>query len=313
MTKIGKISTVKLKSGGGMSKRDSLASAGLLRVPGAIMPLSPYKEPDGSYRTGLDPNARYIKNLPPEQQESERKLVQSLLEKAQKFYGEIDLGPRAPFYSEMFSKYGKSGVCKTYQMIDGDNLFNLDNPEKLITYAWLRRHPFVAPSGADLLTGKYSQCKFYVNDSDVETEVNFKVKTRIANAIQKLSGFNPTRLRQVARLCGFPVTVADTQENVFVHLYDFINDSASPTKSGNITLFENVTALSQEDMDTRDILEEAFIYGVFRNYKTSIYRSDTRVAANKEELFEILTDPKNQDDLLSIQQEVKVKRSQTHD
>ena len=41
----------------------SLISNGFLRAPGSALFLSPVREKDGSYRTGLDENAEYIKYL----------------------------------------------------------------------------------------------------------------------------------------------------------------------------------------------------------------------------------------------------------
>lgn len=313
MNKIGKISVKRhKKTAGGNTMRDSLTGAGLNRIPNAIVPWTPFKELDGSYRTGLDVNAPYIRRMEPEQRETEVRIVKELREKAEEFFGSIDLSSRADFYTKMFENYGRDGVCTPWHMKDGDNLFNMSNPLHLITYAWLRVHPFVAPSGAALSNGKYANCKYYVNDYDVETSNNFNTKSRITDALRELSSLAPTRLRQISRQCGFSVTDVDTEESVFVRLYDFINEAATTGVNTNLRLFEAVTGLTQEDLDVRDVIKQGFIYGVFRNFKNAIYRGETRVAANEDELLANLTGMDNEDDFLGVEQELKVKRSKIH-
>lgn len=311
MNNIRKITTVKRKSNAkGGSIRDSLLKEGLSRIPGARMLLTPWKEENGQYRTGLDEDGLYLRRLTPEQKESELKVIGMLKEKAKDLFPGVDLSPRAPFYTDIFKHYEKENVGKTVRMKDGDNLFNLDKAYDLIAYAWLRVHPFVAPSGLLVNTGEYSRCDYYVNDIDVEVETKFKMQTRIATAIASLSAMNPTRLRQIARQCGFAVTEVDKQEPIFVKMYEFINESMGASKSNNLTLFESVNGLKQEALDIRDIMKRGFVYGVFKNFKQAIYQGDTRVAANEDELLSIMES--DQDKFLNVQQELKIKQSQVH-
>lgn len=313
MNNIRKITTVKRKSNAkGGSIRDSLLKEGLSRIPGARMLLTPWKEENGQYRTGLDEDALYLRRLTQEQKESELSVIKMLKEKANDLFPGIDLSPRAPFYTDIFKHYEKENVGKTVKMKDGDNLFNLDKAYDLIAYAWLRVHPFVAPSGLLVNTGEYSRCDYYVNDIDVEIETKFKIQTRIATAIASLSAMNPSRLRKIARQCGFAVTEVDKQEPIFVKMYEFINESMGANKSNNLRLFESVDGLTQEALDIRDIVKRGFVYGVFKNFKQAVFQGDTRVAANEDELLEKLTDTNNQDMLLNVQQELKIKQSQVH-
>lgn len=313
MNNIRKISTVKRKSSGkNGSMRDSLSKEGLLRIPGARVLFSPFKNKDGSYATGLDENANYLRFMTPEQKEAELSVIRGLRDRAERFFGTIDLGPRAPFYTDVFKRFEQDNVCRTYHMKDGDNIFNLDNPWDLISYAWLRVHPSIAPSGTLVNTGEYSRCDYYVNDSDVETEQKYKLQKRISDAIGALTSMGVTRLRMIARQCGFSVTDVDKEEVVFTRMYDFINEATTAGKSVNLKMFESILGLTQEALDIRDTMEQGFIYGVFKNFKNAIYQGDNRIAANKEELLEKLSDFNNQDFLLNVAQELKIKRSQVH-
>ena len=65
MGKIGKISTIKREyNSSQLQTMDSgLAAKGMSRIPGTGVFKYPYKELDGKYRTGLDPDASYIKRI----------------------------------------------------------------------------------------------------------------------------------------------------------------------------------------------------------------------------------------------------------
>ena len=65
MGKLGKISTIKREyNSSQLQTMDSnLAQQGMTRIPGTGVFKYPYKELDGQYRTGLDPNAGYIKRI----------------------------------------------------------------------------------------------------------------------------------------------------------------------------------------------------------------------------------------------------------
>lgn len=215
---VGKISPVKVNPDQYPDKslKKALATNGKHRFPKTNNVKFPFKEVDNSYRTGLDENAAYIKLLPPEEQEQERAKVRGYLEMAQKMYGpNIDLSPRAPFWTEMVSRWGKEDVAPIAHLKDADNIFDLTHPKQLITYAYLRVHPTIAPSGSALMSGRYPKAEFYVNDYDVETAIAYKVKSKIIKAMTALSKLTPTKMKQVARQVGIPVSDSTSEEAVF--------------------------------------------------------------------------------------------------
>jgi hypothetical protein len=65
MGKTGKISTIKREyNSSQLQTMDSgLAQKGMTRIPGTGVFKYPYKELDGKYRTGLDPDAAYIRRI----------------------------------------------------------------------------------------------------------------------------------------------------------------------------------------------------------------------------------------------------------
>ena len=102
MGKLGKISTLKKDYNNSQlqTMQGGLASKGLTRIPGAGVFKYPYKELDGKYRTGLDPDSSYIKRIQdPTERELEKERVTKLRQKLESELGDIDLGPRSSFWN----------------------------------------------------------------------------------------------------------------------------------------------------------------------------------------------------------------------
>ena len=105
MGKIGKISAIKREytSAQLQTMQSELAKKGLTRVPGTGVFKYPYKELDGRYRTGLDPNAAYIKRIQDaEARQIEIERVTKLKEKLESSLS-LDLGPTSRFWNYAFS------------------------------------------------------------------------------------------------------------------------------------------------------------------------------------------------------------------
>jgi len=84
MGKIGKISTLKKDYNNSQlqTMQGGLSLKGLTRIPGTGVFKYPYKELDGQYRTGLDPNAAYIRRIQdPLEREMETERVTELRKK----------------------------------------------------------------------------------------------------------------------------------------------------------------------------------------------------------------------------------------
>ena len=91
MGKIGKISTIKKEYNNSQlqTMQGGLATKGLTRIPGTGVFKYPYKELDGQYRTGLDPNAAYIRRIQdPLEKEMEIERVTELRKKLELALGD---------------------------------------------------------------------------------------------------------------------------------------------------------------------------------------------------------------------------------
>ena len=207
MGKLGKISTIKKEYNNSQlqTMQASLALRGFTRVPGTGVFKYPYRELDGRYRTGIDPNASYIQRIQdPTEREIEVERVTALKEKLQRALGDVDLGPRSSFWNYALSTSSDDKMhVQPVKLMDGDNYFDFLQPLQELAFAWLRVHPTIASSYQAWERGEYpADTQFYVADEDIENAVLYKKKQLINRAIVKFESMTPEKKRKVARLLG---------------------------------------------------------------------------------------------------------------
>ncbi len=195
MGKIGKISTLKKDYNNSQlqTMQGGLSLKGLTRIPGTGVFKYPYKELDGQYRTGLDPNAAYIRRIQdPLEREMETERVTELRKKLESALGDIDLGPRSSFWNYGLSTSSNDTLhVQPVKLVDGDNYFDLSIPLQELAFSWLRVHPTIASSYQAWERGEFpADTQFYVADDEIENAVLFKKKQLINKAIVKFGFFD---------------------------------------------------------------------------------------------------------------------------
>ncbi len=318
MGRSGKISSIKKEyNRNNGSLEASLAMNGYSRFPGTMVRMVPYKEPTtGAYRTGLDPDALYIKRLKdrdPESGKAEADRVAALRKELEDVTG-LDLSPRSEFYTQIFNDRIDMKV-QTVRLKEGDNVFDLTVPMEAITYAWLRVHPLVAASYQAYERGEYpANTQFYVNDTNVEEELQYKKRTLINKAIIELDAMSLDKRKKVARLLGLPVT--DNSKEIFVYnlLDAFIKEveikSGDFKGSNPIDLFNRFNKMDEVLLTAKDLVEQAIRHSIYRITKGGrITEGKTEIAKSKEELVDFIMDKKNQDDLFALQEKLKMKKA----
>lgn len=318
MANIGKISPLKREyntfNGQLKTMSSSLAELGYTMIPGAARTLPPFKERNGSYRTGLDENALYIQSLPASEAEQERQRVKSMREHLEEVTG-LDLSPRSEYYTKMHSyDSAPPGSRAEYvKLYDQDNIFNLDDPQQAITFAWLRVHPEIAPSYEAWEKGRsnsrcprISECKFFVNDTAYEAEVSYNKKIMINKAISTLDSMSTTRRYKVARLLNIPIPNSD-ERVVYNALDDYLRGEGKGKEDSysKLKLFHEVVNMADENLEIRFKIKEALEYNIYRKTKGRIYEASEKIADSEEELILYLSDIKNQDEYLSLLKKIE--------
>jgi hypothetical protein len=318
MAKLGKISTLKkdYTTSQLQTMQGGLASKGLTRIPGTGVFKYPYKELDGQYRTGLDPNAAYIKRIAdPTERELEIERVTKLRAKLEAALGDIDLGPRSKFWN-----YGLSLSNEDYthvqavKLLDGDNYFDLSTPFQELAFSWLRVHPTIASSYQAWERGEYpAETQFYVVDEDIESGIIFKKKQLINKAIVKFDSMTPEKKRKVARQLGLPVT-DDTKEEIVYNQVDNMLKQ-SEFKSGAfqglnpVEVFNRFADMKENLLHIKDLVKQAVTHSIYRiKPNGKVYEGEFEIAKDEEDLVKFLIDDDNQDELITLEQKLKTKK-----
>ena len=318
MGKLGKISTLKKDYNNSQlqTMQGGLASKGLTRIPGAGVFKYPYKELDGKYRTGLDPDSSYIKRIQdPTERELEKERVTKLRQKLESELGDIDLGPRSSFWNYGLSVSNDDNLhVQPVKLMDGDNIFDLSNPLQELQFSWLRVHPTIASSYQAWERGDYpADTQFYVADDEIENAVLFKKKQLINKAIVKFDSMSPEKKKKVARLLGLPVTDNTTEESVYNQVDNLLKQTEF--KNGKfsgldpVKVFNQFADMKENLLNIKDLVKQALHHSIYRMKPNGkIYEGEFEVAMDEDELVKMLADDDNQDMLLTLEGKLKSKK-----
>jgi hypothetical protein len=318
MGKSGKISTIKREyNSSQLQTMDSgLAQKGMTRIPGTGVFKYPYKELDGKYRTGLDPDAAYIRRIKDDtERELEVERVTALRKRLEAEIGDIDLGPRSKFwnYGLSLSPDDQTHV-QAVKLMDGDNFFDLTNAFQEIAFSWLRVHPTIASSYQSWERGEYpAETQFYVVDDEIENAVIYKKKQLINKAIVKFDSMTPEKKRKVARLLGLPVS-EDSKEEVVYNLVDNVLKQTE-FKNGKysglnpIEVFNRFADMKEALLHIKDLVKQAVTHSIYRvKPNGKVYEGEFEIAKDEEDLVKFLADDDNQDELLILEGKLKTKK-----
>ena len=318
MAKTGKISTIKREyNSSQLQTMDSgLSQKGMTRIPGTGVFKYPYKELDGKYRTGLDPDATYIRRIAdPTEKELEIERVKNLREKLERELGDIDLGPRSLFWNYGLSTSTDDQThVQPVKLLDGDNYFDLGVPFQEIAFSWLRVHPTIASSHQAWERGEYpAETQFYVVDDEIENAVIYKKKQLINKAIVKFDSMTPDKKRKVARLLGLPVT-EETKEEVVYNLVDNVLKQTE-FKNGKysglnpVEVFNRFANMKDDLLHIKDLVKQATAHSVYRiKPNGKVYEGEFEIAKDEQDLIKFLADDDNQDELLVLEGKLKTKK-----
>ena len=321
MGKIGKISTLKREYNSSQlqTMQAGLAAVGMTRIPGTGVFKYPYKELDGQYRTGLDPNAAYIRRIGDSlEREMEIERVTALKAKLELALGDIDLGPRSQFWNYGLSTSTEDTLhVQAVKLLDSDNFFDLGNPFQELAFAWLRVHPTIASSYQAWERGEYpADTQFYVVDDEIENAVLYKKKQVINKAIVKFDSMTPDKKKKVARMLGLPVTEETKEEVVYNQVDNLLKQTEF--KDGKyaglspIEVFNRFADMKDQLLAIKDLVKQAITHSIYRvKPNGKVYMGELEVAIDEEELVKYLADEDHQDDLLILEQKLKGKKLAT--
>ena len=318
MSKMGKISVIKrdYSSSGMRTMQSELSRHSMTRVPGTGVFKYPYKELDGKYRTGLDPKAAYISRISdPLERKLEVERIEKTLKRIKEHLGDIDLGPRAPFWNHSLSKSPQDTThVQPVKLLDGDNFFDLNNIYQEIAFSWLRVHPTIASSYQAWERGEYpADTQYYVADEEIEQAIIYRKKTLINDAIVKFVQMTPEKKKKVARLLGLPVA-ENTTEDVVYNLVDSVLKQTEISSgkfqgSNPVDVFNSFADMKENLLHIKDLVKQAIGHSIYRvRASGTIYEGEYEIAKDEDTLVKFLIDENNQDELLTLEGKLKAKK-----
>lgn len=313
MGKIGKISVIpKDYDGAFPTMEKSLRQRGMSRAPGTTKMMLPYKDLSGKYRTGLDEHAKHILKIEdPQIKKFEQDRVKALRQKLQEATG-VDLSPTSEYYNYTSKKPGAH--VEPVKLVDGDNIFNLEDPWQYVTYCWLSADPRIASSLAAYERGEYShETQYYVNDEEVENALQYRKKKTANDAIIKFDSWSLEKRKKVARLLDLPVGESTREEVVYNLVDNFLKAGQVSTGvhkgKDAVKVFSLYADLKDDLLYVRDMVEQAFKHQVYKEKKGGrVYEGELEVFRSKDELIDHLMDENNQEDLLELEKKLKLKK-----
>ena len=319
MGKLGKISTIKKDYSNNtqlQTMQSELSRNNMTRIPGTGVFKYPYKELDGQYRTGLDPNASYIKRIQdPLEKELEIERVTEVRSRLEAALGDIDLGPRSQFWNYGLSTSTDDSLhVQPVKLLDGDNYFDFTLPLQELAFSWLRVHPTIASSYQAWERGEYpADIQYYVADDEIENKVMFKKKQLINKAIVKFDSMTPEKKKKVARLLGLPVSDDSKEEAVYNQVDNLLKQTEF--KNGRyqglnpIEVFNRFADMKENLLHIKDLVKQAVAHSVYRAKPNGkIYEGEFEIAKDEDDLVKFLADEDNQDQLLILEGKLKGKK-----
>jgi hypothetical protein len=321
MAKVGKISTIKKEYNNSQlqTMQGGLAQRGLTRVPGTGSFKYPYKELNGTYRTGLDEKAAYIQRIQdPTEKKVEMERVISLRKRLEEALGGLDLSPRSAFWNYGLAvSTNDSSHVRPVKLMDGDNYFDFSNPFQELAFSWLRVHPTIASSYQAWERGEYpADTQFYVVDDDIENAIVFRKKQLINKAISKFDAMTPEKKRRMARLLGLPVTENSKDDFVYNQVDNILKQTEF--KDGKyqglstIEVFNRFADMKENLLHIKDLVKQAITHSIYRMKPNGkMYEGELEIANDEEDLVKYLADDDHQDDLMTLEGKLKIKKIAT--
>ena len=320
MSKIATISTIPKTPSVGKTLEYALYSSTkgkLTRMPGTGVTLFPFRENNGVVRTALDPNCVVYTRIEDKAiREAKQKIATQELERLQEAT-QLRLDGRSPYYNFGFNNRNQDGshakTAEPIKLMDGDNIFDLEDNDQAIAFNWLKVHPRIASSLQAYNDGLYpSDVVFYVKDEEAEAAIVYAKNKKFNDAIVKFTSFSPDKKKKIARLCGISADDNVKEEIVYNRMTDFLNEKEIPTGfykgQPGVEVFNKYANLDDDALYVKDLVETSFKNQLYRYKNGKVYEGEQQLFSTKDELVAHLLDKKNQSDLLDLEKKLKIKK-----
>jgi hypothetical protein len=256
----------------------SLYKEGLTRAPkttlGVCMMIDSNKKPI----TGIDENSIKIKSIKDESARAiEFSRVKSLRESLEEATGE-SLTPDSAFWRDK--------VEVPYELIDGDNIFDLNNPFQAIDYYWLTQLSIIASNLDDINSGKVNRTKtfYYVYEPDAEVTNEFNRKKLINDAVAILNKLGQTEAKRVAFLLNLKLPDSFTYPETYNELDNFIKTPKTYGSHDPIEEFTKVCSYTPQVMAIKVLVKSLIDDRIIKQRGDSVLEGENVLAKSIQDL-----------------------------
>lgn len=265
------------------------------KMPNCVDIIQPARGLDGRWRTNLDELATSISIITDsKEREKRKKEVQKEREELETLLN-VDLSGVSKFWETFFIE------------INPKVPLNLDIPLDRVKYNVILACDAVSPSIKASLDMKYRDAKYYISREFEEVSDRVATKREYAKAVSALLTLSetPDKAIVVGRYLDLPIAANMPQANVFDMFQSYIDDDA---KLGSIAKFLSAVNRTPEELSIKLLYTDALKYRVIR-YSDGLYQRGAITLGKKpEEVISWLSSPTHSGEMMSIQEEVELKR-----
>jgi hypothetical protein len=275
----------------------SLFKEGLSRAPKTTMGVTMMIDSNRRPLTGIDENSIRIKSIRDENaREIEFNRVKALRERLESETGE-DLRPESNFW--------KDKIEIPYELIDGDNVFDLTNAYKAIDFYWLTQLPIVAASLDELKNGKVNRAGvfFYVYSPEVETINEFNRNKRTNDAVYQLGKMGETEAKRVAFLLNLKLPENTIYQIVYNSLDAYLKTPKTHGSHDPIEEFTKVASYTPQVMAIKVLVKTLIEDNIIKLRGDSVLEGENILAKSIQDLENKLAE----DPEFFVDMETKVK------
>lgn len=287
---------IKFKENANSSRTNlGLEKEGRSKFPGCSDMIQPAQGIDGRWKTGLDDLSHSVLSI---RNSEERVALQEKLRKERadlEALTGLDLDAKSEFWHTYFVE------------VSGTRVLDLTNPLDKIKYHVLLASDAVAPSLKHTTDVDYLYAKYYVAREFEDVQDKMSKKMRYNEAVTELLTLlkTPDRALLIGKYLELNIKENTPPSNVYELFQNFLDDD---DKLDSISKFMLALNMSPEEITTKLIFHDALRHNVIRLRDGLYQRGNITMGKTANEVLTFLMDIKNSSELLSVQEEIEMKK-----
>ncbi len=272
-----------------------LEKEGRSKFPGCVDIIQPARGIDMRWKTGMDEDAMSVNAITDVtlREETKAKLKKER-EELQQMTG-LDLSAMSKFWESFFIE------------INPNQPLNLLNPMDRIKYNVVLVSDAVAPNLRKAYEAEYTGAKYYISKENEDVTEKLSKKKRYNLAVSKLEELIkvPDQAILIGKYLDLSVSNTTPQDNIYDAFQTYLD---SDDKTDSIDKFMSALNRTPEELSIKLIYQDAIKFNVIRMRDNLYQRGNITMGKTPNQVVDFLSDFKNSSELLSIQEEIEMKR-----